>query len=115
MIYNSLYSYINKLLNPYQPGFQKGDSCASQLLKITHDTFKNLNSEPPLNTRGIFLDMSKTFGKVCHESLLHKLKAHSVQGKLYNRFANYLQDRKRRTFINGQESGWKKMYSAGPK
>ena len=112
MIYNSLYSCIitNKLLNPCQSGFQKGNSCVSQLLKITHDIFKN---EPPVNTRSIFLDMSKAFDKVWHEGLLHKVKAHGVQGKLYSLLANYLQDRKQNTLINGQESGWKKIYSGG--
>ena len=34
IIYDTLYRYItiNKLLNPCQSGFQKGDSCVSQLI-----------------------------------------------------------------------------------
>ena len=116
MIYNSLYSYIitNKLLNPCQSAFQKGYSCVSQLLNITHDIFKKLDSEPPVNTRSVFLGMSKAFDKVWHEGLLHKVNAHGVQAKLYNLLANYLQDRKQRTLIKDQESGWKKIYSGVP-
>ena len=116
IIYNSLYSYIttNKLLNPCQSGFQKGDSCVSQFLKITHDIFKNFDCDPPIDTRSIFLDMSKAFDKVWHDGLLYKLKAHGVEGKLFNLLLNYLSDRKQRTLINGQESGWKKIYSGVP-
>ena len=95
MIYVSLYRYItiNKLLNPCQSGFQKGDSCVSQLLKITHDIFKNLDSNPPVITRSIFLDMSKAFDKVWHKGLLFKLKTYGVEGNLLNFLSNYLHNR----------------------
>ena len=116
IIYNSLYSYIitNGLLNPCQSGFQKGDSCVSQLLRITHDIYKNLDSDPPVDTRSIFLDMSKAFDKVWHKGLLYKLKVYGIQGKLFNLLHNYLNDRKQRTLINGQESSWKNIYSGVP-
>ena len=92
IIYDSLYRYItiNKLLNPCQSGFQKGDSCVSQLLTITHDIFKNLDSNPPVITRSIFLNMSKTFDKVWHKGLLFKLKTYGVEGNLLNLLSNYL-------------------------
>ena len=116
IIYDSLYRYIitNKLLNPCQSGFQKGDSCVSQLLKITHDIFKNLDSNPPVITRSIFLDMSKAFDKVWHEGLLFKLKSYGVEGTLFNMLHNYLSNRKQRVTINGQESDWKNISSGVP-
>ena len=67
---------------------------------------KNLTPDPPVDTRSIFLDMPKAFDKVRHEGLLYRLKAHGVQGNLHNLLANYLTNRKQRTLINGQESGW---------
>ena len=39
--------------------FERGDSCTSQLLSITYDMFKGFNANPPLDTRGICLDISK--------------------------------------------------------
>ena len=116
IIYDSLYSYViaNKLLNPCQSGFQKGDSCVSQLLKITHDIFKNLDCTPPVNTRSIFLDMSKAFDKVWHKGLIFKLKSYGVEGNLFNLLHNYLNNRKQRVTLNGQESGWKNILSGVP-
>ena len=66
-IYNTIYSYFenNNLFSPYQSGFRKQDSCVSQLLAITHEIFNNFNASPSLETRGVFLDISKAFDRVC--------------------------------------------------
>ena len=74
-IYNSIYSYFenNNLFSPYQSGFRKQDSCVSQLLAITHKIFNNFNASPSLETRGVFLDISKAFDTVWHEGLFFKL------------------------------------------
>ena len=116
VIFESLYGYImeNKLLSVCQSGFQKGDSCVSQLIKITHDIFKSLDSNQMIGTRSIFLDMSKAFDKVWHEGLLYKLRSHGVQGKLFDLFANYLKDRKQRTVISGQHSEWRQVTAGVP-
>ena len=65
-IYNTLYSYLesNDILSKYQSGFRKGDSCISQLLAITHEIYSNFDAYPSLETRGIFLDISKAFDSV---------------------------------------------------
>ena len=39
--------------------------------------------------RGIFLDISNAFYKVCHDSLLFKLKAFDVQGELLSLWRNF--------------------------
>ena len=74
-IYNSLYSYLesNDILSKSQSGFRKGDSCISQLLAITHKIYSNFDAYPSLETRGVFLDISKAFDRVWHEGLLYKL------------------------------------------
>ena len=62
-IYNSLYSYLesNDILSKSQSCFRKGDSCISQLLAVTHEIYSNY---PSLETRGVFLDISKAFDRV---------------------------------------------------
>ena len=83
-IYNSLYSYLesNDILSKSQSGFHKGDSCISQLLAITHEIYSNFDACPSLETRGVFLDISKAFDRVWHAGLLHKIKSYGINGPL---------------------------------
>ena len=96
----------NKFLSDNQSGFRSGDSCISQLIAITHDIFKYFDGNPCLDTRGVFLDISKAFDKVWHDGLLYKLKCYGVEGGLYNILENYLSNRKQRVVLNGQSSSW---------
>ena len=45
----------------------------SQLLSITHKIFINFDVNTSLDTCGIFLDISKAFDSVWHETLIFKL------------------------------------------
>ena len=108
VIYNNLFSFFqeNKFLWDNRSGFRSGDSCISQLIAITHDIFKYFDGNPCLDTRGVFLDISKAFDKVWHDGLLYKLKCYGVEGGLYNILENYLSNRKQRVVLNGQSSSW---------
>ena len=70
----------NKLLKPSQSGFLPGDSCIAQLLSILYEIHTNFDSNRPVDLRGIFLDVFKTFSKVWHEGLSFKLKSYRVEG-----------------------------------
>ena len=96
IIYNKLFQYLqeNKFLSDNQSGFRSGDSCISQLIAITHEIYKAFDGNPSLETRGVFLDISKAFDKVWHDGLLYKLKFLGVDGGFYNILKNYLQNRK---------------------
>ena len=59
-----------------------------------------------LETRSVFLDISKAFDKVWRDGLLHKLKCLGVDGDFYNILKKYLQNRKQRVILNGQFSSW---------
>ena len=74
IIFNSLFVYLNNnnLLNSNQSGF-RSDSCVNQLITITHDIYKAFDVNPPLEVRGVFLDLSKAFDKVWHDGALYKL------------------------------------------
>ena len=92
VIYNKLYKYyeFKKVLNDNQSGFRSGDSCINQLINITHDVFQSFDSNPSLEVRGVFLDISKAFDRVWHKGLLFKLKSNGIEGNLYNLIESFL-------------------------
>ena len=75
-IFDSLFEYLheNNLLNESRSGFRASDSCEYQLLSIVHDTYASFDCNPPLDIRGVFLDISKAFDRVWHEGLIYKVK-----------------------------------------
>ena len=58
----------NDLNSHNQSGFKRKDSCINQVLFITHDIYQSLDDG--LQTRVVFLDISKIFEKKWHEGLL---------------------------------------------
>ena len=115
-IYNTLYSYFesNNIFSSCQSGFRKKDSCVSQLLAITHEIFKNFDACPSLETRAVFLDISKAFDKVWHEGLLFKLESYGIKGPLLTLITSFLTDRFQRVVLNGQCSTWKEVLAGVP-
>ena len=89
IIYNKLFEFFpeNELISHNQSGFKPGDSCINQLLCITHYIYQSLDDG--LETRGVFLDISKAFDKVWHEGLLFKLKQNGISGNLLNVITNF--------------------------
>ena len=116
LIFNSLFNYFmqNKLFTECQSGFIPGESCVAQLLSTTHEIYKSFDCNPPAETRGIFLDISKAFDKVWHEGLIFKLKTYGIDGDLLKLLINYLKDRKQRVILNGQTSSWKNILAGVP-
>ena len=116
IIYNNLYSYLlqSKILNNNQSGFRTGDSCINQLIAITHEIYKDFTGNPSLETRGVFLDISKAFDKVWHEGLLFKLRQYGVEGSMYGILKNYLNNRFQSVVLNGTQSSWNKIGAGVP-
>ena len=117
LIYNALFNYFkdNKLFTSSQSGFLPGDSCLAQLLSIIHEIQTAFDNNPADDVRSLFLDISKAFDKVCHIGLLFKLKAYGVDGELLSLLENYLENRKQRVVLNGQNSEWREINSGVPK
>ena len=63
-----------------QSGFRPGDSCTNQLLSIAHEILSVFDDGHEV--RGVFLDISKVFEGVWHESLLFKLRQNRISGEL---------------------------------
>ena len=63
-MFNEMFQFFieNKLISTSQSGFKPGNSCINQLLSITHEIYSSFDEG--LEVRSVFLDISKSFGKV---------------------------------------------------
>ena len=104
LIFNEMFPFFikNGLISQNQLGFKPGDSCVNQLLSITHEIYKSFDDG--FDVRSVFLDISKAFDKVWHESIIFKLKQNSISGELLNLLCDFLRNRKQRVVLNGQVS-----------
>ena len=116
LIFNEFFAFCEKrnLLSKHQFGFRPGDSCIYQLLEITDDVFLSFDSSPSLETRGVFLDISKAFDRVWHDGFLFKLKQNGVSGNLLGLIKSFLSDRVQRVTLNGKTSDWECIRAGVP-
>ena len=116
LIFNELFKFFedNNLLSKHQSGFRPGDSCIYQLLAITHDIFSSFDCNPTLETRSVFLDISKAFDRVWHDGLLFKLEKNGVSGNLFQLIKSFLSGRFQRVLLNGQTSDWETIQAGVP-
>ena len=80
-MFNEMFKFFveNDLISSNQSGFKPGDYCVNQLVSITHEIHKSFDECHEV--RGVFLDISKTFGKVWHGGIIFKL---SQKGMSWN-------------------------------
>ena len=62
--------------------FFLGDSCIAQLLSLIYEIQTAFDENPTVDVRGVFLDVSKAFDKVCCDGIIFKLKAYGAEGEL---------------------------------
>ena len=113
-IHDTICSYFGKhnLFTPCQY-----DSCISQLLLIIHEIFKGFDANPPLDTRVVFLDISKAFDRVWHKGLIFKLQSYGITGSLLSLLKDFLSERLQRLqrgVLNGQLSTWENILAGFP-
>ena len=94
----------NDLISQNQSGFKPDDSCINQFLSTTHETYKSFDEGREV--RGVFLDISKAFGKVWDQGVILKLKQNGISGNLLKIIEDFLSNRYQRIYLNGQSSGW---------
>ena len=87
--------------------------CASTF-SITHKIYKSYDTNPSLEVRGIFLDISKAFDRVWHDDLLYKLKLLGICGRYNNLIQSFLDNRHQRVVLNGQASKWSLVETGVP-
>ena len=112
IVHKAIYSHVAPYLTDWQHGFIRGRSCATQLVLTHHQWTKALDDG--LQVDVVFLDVSKTFDRVSHDLLLHKLCNFGISGSLLNWCENYLSHREQRVVIDGQSSAWSVVPSGVP-
>ena len=92
---NSIYKFFeeNNLLCEHQSGFRPSDSCGHQLLSIVHDIYASFDCSPPLDVRGIFLDISTAFDRVSHDRLIYKVKCIGINDMFLKLITIFLEKR----------------------
>ncbi len=97
----------NNVLFKHQYGFRTKHSTIHPILHMLKHITDN-NDKPSKDiTLGIFLDLSKAFDTICHNTLLKKLKHYGIRGICNDWFRNYLLDRQQYTDVNKSISSLK--------
>ena len=93
--FKQLYNHFNgnNVITPLKSGYIPGDSTTNQSTNL-YDTFCQAHDSGK-EVRVVFCDISKTFDRVWHTGLLHKLQADGVLG-------NFLTNRKKRVVLPGR-------------
>ena len=55
-------------------------------------------------TRAVALDISKTFERVWHAGLLHRLKSYGISGQIFGLISSFLSNRRLRVVLDGKSS-----------
>ena len=72
------------------------------------------NFDEKIYTVGVFLDLSKAFGKINHTILINKLQCYGARCPAFNWFVSYLQNRKQYVVFNKTESEYKEISCGVP-
>ena len=67
-----------------------------------------------METREIFLDISKAFDKIWHKGISYKLHQYGVTGNLLTLLTDFLSNRKQRVVSNGQHFSWTDIKAGVP-
>ena len=79
-----------------------------------HEIYKAFGTNPSLDVRGVFLDLSKAFDRVWHDGLIYKLTSLGICGNHYGLIYSFLSDRHQRMVSNGQSFNWSHVKAAVP-
>ncbi len=113
-IYDWISEYLrdNVPLCASQHGFQRAQSCTSQLLEYFNDVTLSLDRRLCVDV--IYLDFSKAFDKVHHSRLLTKLQKRGIPQLIVNWIESFLLHRQQRVVLGTNYSDWAPVSSGVP-
>ena len=113
-VHKRLYNHIivNRILTPLQSGFVQGDSTTYQLLHTYHTFCEAVDRGKEV--RAVFCDISKTFDRVWHRGLLHKLSGIGCFDEVLQWFSSYLIGRTQRVVVGVQAYEWAPIEAGVP-
>lgn len=93
VMYNQLVEHLqnNQLFDDEQHGFRKGKSVKTALMEFSETIVDTIDKGD--KAIGIFMDLSKAFDSISHETLLNKLKLLGLSKIALNWFGSYLSNR----------------------
>ena len=102
----------NNLFFDTQHGFRKNRSCLTNLLEFFHVIYNVFDEHKAVDL--VYLDFQKAFDKVPHKRLMSKFRALGIDGSIARWVNNWLEGRKQRVVVKGEESDWKGVTSGVP-
>ena len=104
LVNNRIVDHLKKcdLFSDFQYGFSSSQSTAD-LLTVVSDRIARAFNKSGL-TQAVALDISKTFDRVWHASVLHKLKSYGISGQLFGLISSFLSNRGLRVVLDGKSS-----------
>ena len=104
VVHKRLYHFMNNqnLFYNSQFGFRPKYSTSHAITQLTADILKAIDDKK--YTIGVFLDLSKAFDTINHDTLLKKLQFYGVRGLAFEWFRSYLYGRKQYVNFNGIDS-----------
>ncbi len=114
IIYDWIVDFLNKECPLYksQHGFQKGQSCVTQLLEHSNTITLALNDKFSVDV--VYLDFSKAFDKVSHSHLIYKMRSKQIPEQLIKWTQAFLTNRRQRVVLQGEYSEWLPVTSGVP-
>ena len=96
IVYRCIYNFLNGSNQLYdsQYGFKTTHSCKNAVSELVGCILKGL--EKMKHTVGIFLDLSKAFDSLEHQTIFAKLECYGIRGTSLDWFKSYLTNRKMR-------------------
>ena len=92
----------NNLLDPDQHGFIPNRSTVTQLLVMTNEWAKLINSKRAFHC--VYFDQKAAFDRIDHKLLMHKMKTIGIHAATCTLIEDYLRDRSFRVRVDGSLS-----------